>query len=138
MSNNSTPIRCSSRLVKAPDASKKVSDIIEPTLEVPKKELENFYSIRFENTNYSPYISCRNVTDETSFMKFLINLRNSKKIEETDKKKTLNWAYDDISGFLDGAVRGYEDGFEVNYEHNKNLNPWARMAKILETGAFYE
>lgn len=141
--SNSTPVRRSARLAKVPDAPKKVKDILEPRTEqsqqpvkrslfpeIPKQALEDFYSIRFENTNYSPYLSYRNVTDETSFMKFLINLRNSK------EKNAINWAYDDIYGFLDGTVRAYEDGFENNYEENKNLNPWARMAKILITGAY--
>jgi hypothetical protein len=138
--SNTTPVRRSARLVKVPDAPKKIKDVVEPQPsiqrslfpEVPKQALEDFYSIRFENTNYSPYISYQNVTDETSFMKFLINLRNSK------KNNKINWAYDDIEGFLDGTVRAYEDGFENNYEENKKLNPWARMAKILITGAYYE
>lgn len=144
--STSTPVpRRSARLAKAPDAPKKVKNILESQLElssesvkqnlfaeIPKQALEDFYSIRFENTNYFPYLSYRSVTDETSFMKFLINLRNSK------QKNAINWAHDDVHGFLDGTIRAYEDGFENNYEENKNLNPWARMAKILLTGAYYE
>ncbi len=88
-------------------------------------------SQEFIDSDYNKYdyrIDHTTVKDEFTFMKFLINLRNSK------RQNKMIWSSNTVEDFLDSTIRGNEDRLQTD----GTRNPWSRMAEMLEIGAVYE